>query len=197
MNYLAHAYLSFNNPEVLVGNVISDFIKGKKKFDYDKNIQQGITLHRLIDSFTDAHKATHEAKKIFKPAVGLYSGAFVDIVYDHFLANDANQLSANEWMIFSQNTYQSLQSFKDIFPERFAKMFPHMISHNWLYNYRYLQGIENSFKGLVYRAAYLQSSEEAFYLFQKEYETLQRCYNNFFSNVKMYAFTQLQKLLHS
>lgn len=34
MNYLAHAYLSFNDPEILVGNLISDFVKGKKKFDY-------------------------------------------------------------------------------------------------------------------------------------------------------------------
>ncbi len=34
MNYLAHAYLSFNDPEILVGNMISDFVKGKKKFDY-------------------------------------------------------------------------------------------------------------------------------------------------------------------
>ncbi len=34
MNYLAHAYLSFNDPDVLAGNMISDFVKGKKKFDY-------------------------------------------------------------------------------------------------------------------------------------------------------------------
>ena len=33
MNYLAHAYLSFNDPEILVGNMISDFVKGKKKAD--------------------------------------------------------------------------------------------------------------------------------------------------------------------
>lgn len=30
MNYLAHAYLSFDEPEILVGNMISDFVKGKK-----------------------------------------------------------------------------------------------------------------------------------------------------------------------
>ncbi|MBK7121978.1 MAG: hypothetical protein IPH68_03715 [Chitinophagaceae bacterium] len=29
MNYLAHAYLSFNDPEILLGNMISDYIKGK------------------------------------------------------------------------------------------------------------------------------------------------------------------------
>ena len=30
MNYLAHAYLSFGDPDVLTGNMISDFVKGKK-----------------------------------------------------------------------------------------------------------------------------------------------------------------------
>ncbi|MGI8950079.1 MAG: ACP phosphodiesterase [Chitinophagaceae bacterium] len=195
MNYLAHAYLSFGYPEILVGNIISDFVKGKTKFQYSKNIQNGIALHRLIDNFTDAHAATHQAKKVFKSAVGLYSGAFVDIVYDHFLANDTNELPANKWVEFSQTAYQSLSNYQTIFPERFAKMFPYMKHQNWLYNYRFAWGIENSFRGLVHRAAYLQSSAEAFNLFQKEYEILQDCYNHFFSDVKNYAFNQLQQFL--
>ena len=48
MNLLAHAYLSFNNPPVLVGNMISDYVKGKKKFLYDPAIQKGIELHRVV-----------------------------------------------------------------------------------------------------------------------------------------------------
>ena len=39
MNYLAHAYLSFGNEDILVGNMISDFVKGKKKYDYSITIQ--------------------------------------------------------------------------------------------------------------------------------------------------------------
>ena len=58
MNYLAHACLSFGNEDILVGNMISDFIKGKKKFDYPVAIQNGIMLHRMIDTFTDAHAVT-------------------------------------------------------------------------------------------------------------------------------------------
>ena len=64
MNYLAHAYLSFNHPEILTGNMISDFVKGKKKFDYPTTIQKGIMLHRAIDQFTDTHEATKEAKEV-------------------------------------------------------------------------------------------------------------------------------------
>ena len=93
MNFLAHAYLSFDHPEILVGNLISDFVKGKKKFDYSEQVQHGIALHRAIDTFTDFHQATQIAKQVFRADYRLYSGAFMDIVYDHFLANDDNEFS--------------------------------------------------------------------------------------------------------
>src|SRR6476619_335472 len=95
MNYLAHAYLSFRQPEILVGNMISDFVKGKKKFDYSPAIQKSMALHRAIDDFTDSHPATIKAKQFFRPAYRLYAGAFIDVVYDHFLALDSNEF-ANE-----------------------------------------------------------------------------------------------------
>ncbi len=68
MNYLAHAYLSFKNEEILVGNMISDFVKGGSKFNFPVNIQKGIMLHRMIDAFADLHPATKTAINILKPA---------------------------------------------------------------------------------------------------------------------------------
>ena len=61
MNYLAHAYRSFHLPDILVGNMISDFVKGKKKYEYSEGILKGIDLHRSIDTFTDEHEATKQA----------------------------------------------------------------------------------------------------------------------------------------
>ncbi len=89
MNFLAHAYLSFDHPEILVGNMISDFVKGNARFQYAEAIQQGITLHRRIDCFTDGHEATKNMKDFFREYYRLYSGPITDILYDHFLANDA------------------------------------------------------------------------------------------------------------
>jgi acyl carrier protein phosphodiesterase len=117
MNYLAHAYLSFNNEQILLGNMCSDFIKGKKKFDYAIDIQKGIALHRAIDTFTDAHATTAEAKQFFKPAVGLYAGAFVDVVYDHFLAIDTKEFYDSVALEkFSLYTYTILQQHIEVLP---------------------------------------------------------------------------------
>src|SRR4249919_175625 len=144
MNYLAHAWLSFNRPEIIVGNMISDFVKGKKRFDFDPLIQKGIMLHRSIDMFTDEHEVTKKAKQFFKPVVGLYAGAFVDIAYDHFLACDKNEFTNESLLQFSSFIYTTLDKYEPVFPERFARMFPYMKSDNWLYNYRTLYGTEKS-----------------------------------------------------
>ena len=198
MNYLAHAYLSFNKPEILVGNMISDYVKGKKQFDYPPAVQKGIKLHRAIDNFTDTHAATQELKSFFRPQYRLYSGAFADVVYDHFLANDAAQFNTEaDLKQFAASTYHMLKAFTDIFPPPFLKMFPYMKDHDWLYNYRYKWGIQKSFGGLVRRAAYLTESEIAFEIFNEHYAAMQVCYNNFFFDLKKYSFNLMGELLHS
>ena len=194
MNYLAHAYLSFNQPAVLAGNLISDFVKGKQLNLYPEDVRKGIVLHRAIDSFTDEHAATREAKNIFKPHYRLYSAAFIDVSYDHFLANDLQQFTDDSLSAFSQQVYDSLEKYLDVFPEPFRKMFPYMKQHNWLYNYRHRAGIERSFAGVVHRAAYLSESDTAFKLFEENYNKLQQYYVDFFPALHQYAFHTLQKL---
>lgn len=193
MNYLAHAYLSFNHEPTLVGNMISDYVKGKKKLDYSIEIQRGIELHRKIDTFTDAHEATKQAKQYFKASVGTYAGAFVDVVYDHFLALDVNVFSTSVHLNnFATSTYLLLQNNHQVMPDRFGKMLPYMQQQNWLYNYQFLWGIEKSFEGVVRRANYLSSSTTAFEAFQQHYSELQNCYNAFFSDVKKMALQEFE-----
>lgn len=43
-------------------------------------------------------------KEVFKPAYGLYAGAFTDIVYDYFLANDSNEFTTDQERNFSATT---------------------------------------------------------------------------------------------
>lgn len=187
MNYLAHAYLSFRQPELLVGNMISDYVKGKKKFEFSPGIQKGIELHRLIDSFTDEHAATKEAKEIFRPHYRLYAGAFVDVVYDHYLAIDPTIFTKDSLEEFAADTYTMLEPYSAVFPERFARMFPYMKTQNWLFNYSNKWGIENSLHGVVRRATYLTESATAFALFEEHFSALQQCYNAFFPEMTALA----------
>jgi acyl carrier protein phosphodiesterase len=219
VNYLAHAYLSFDQPEILAGNLISDFVKGKKKLDYPPGIQKGITLHRSIDWFTDTHEATRQAKSFFRPVYGLYSGPITDVIYDHFLATDpeifppsaptntapaaagflpfvfdATGEPPSSLAAFSQRTYSQLAGFISFFPDRFSRMFSYMRSQDWLTNYWHRQGIFNSLTGLSRRASHMPDPATACSLFIQHYEELQACYRAFFPAVRSYAAETLQKI---
>lgn len=187
MNFLAHAYLSFGHPQILAGNMISDFVKGAQKFSFEKSIQDGIMLHRQIDEFTDTHAATQKAKTVFRKDYRLYSGAIVDIIYDHFLANDTMQFSNASLLQFSHEVYDALQRQVTLLPPRFAQVLYYMKMDNWLYNYHTLDGMRRSLGGLVRRAAYISDSGPAVRLLQEHYSFLKECYDEFFPGVKMFA----------
>lgn len=195
MNYLAHAYLSYNKPFILVGNMISDFVKGREKLGYAVNVQKGIELHRAIDSFTDTHPATAKAKQIFRPSYRLYSAPITDIVYDHFLATDKTIFSGASLLQFSKDVYQTLEEETTHLPIRFLPVLTYMRMENWLYHYRTPEGIQKSLRGLVRRASFISDSETAFNLFLSHYEDLKLCYEDFFPAVKQMAKEKLDDLL--
>lgn len=195
MNYLAHAYLSFNQPHLLSGNMISDFIKGKKQFDFDPPIQQGIKLHRAIDHFTDTHPLVKEMKLPFKEKYGLYAGAFTDIVCDYFLANDTHEFSTHEQLAaFANETYGSLEDQLHLLPETFQRIFVYMKQYNWLYNYRQATSIQKSFAGIVNRAKYMNDSITAYHIFTENIGYFQPLYNEFFPLLKSHALLTIENL---
>jgi acyl carrier protein phosphodiesterase len=194
MNYLAHAYLSYNRPFILVGNMISDFVKGSRKLGYTAAIQKGIMLHRAIDHFTDNHPATAKAKEIFRPHYRLYSGPIMDIVYDHYLANDATLFSESSLLQFTNSVYRTLEEETVHLPPHFLHVLTYMKMENWLYHYRTPEGIQKSLRGLVRRASFINDSTTAFELFLSHYDELRDCYEMFFPDVKQMAKQALDEL---
>jgi len=191
MNYLAHAFLSFSHPELLVGQMISDFVKGRSYLNYPLPIRNGIVLHRHIDGFTDQHPASRQARQFLRPAAGLYAGAFLDIAYDHFLANDPLAFpSAGDLQQFSAGTYQTLQHYFTSLPPGFQLMFPYMRQHDWLYGYRFTDGVLKSFTGLAKRAAYLSDAAPIYQAFEENYAALRQCYELFFPALRVFVLSQ-------
>ncbi|RYY55218.1 MAG: DUF479 domain-containing protein [Chitinophagaceae bacterium] len=187
MNFLAHAVLSFDEPEILFGQMISDFVKGSRRFSYPPMIGHGIMLHRHIDSFTDAHDTTRRARDLFRPVYRLYSGAFVDISFDHFVATDNREFGPRSLFTFSQQVYSHLDRLTDMMPAGFAGMYPYMKKDNWLLGYAEPEGIYRSFRGLVQRSAYMTDSKPAAELFEKHFVELRACYEAFWPELKAFA----------
>ena len=186
MNFLAHSYLSFSE-EQLVGNMIADFVKNRDVARLPESIQKGIKLHRAIDTFTDAHPLIHEAKAPFRPLVRLYSGAFVDVAFDYFLANDTTENSQREWQEHSQRVYAVLRRYEEFLPEVFKKVLDKMQQDDWLYNYRNEWGIEYSFRNVVNKAQFLDKTTNVFPVFLANKDFLREKYEIFFPEIKSFA----------
>lgn len=195
MNYLGHAVFSFGHTDVLVGNAIADFVKGKSLYTYPDGIQAGIQLHRAIDSYTDAHPAVKEAALLFKKDYRLYSAVFTDVLWDYFLANDENFFTEESLLQFSLNVYHILQQQQQYLPPKFAAIFPYMQQHNWLYNYRTHSGMAKSFGGLVHRSAYMYDAAPAFQTFVQHEVYLAQLYRQFIPDVKFFAKKRCDQIL--
>jgi acyl carrier protein phosphodiesterase len=179
----------------MVGNMISDFVKGKQRFVFSGNVQKGIELHRNIDEYTDKHPATKKAMEIFRPAYRLYSGPIMDVLYDHFLANDKEEFSDASLKAFSQNVYRNLEAHTAELPQKFLVAFSYMRTYDWLYNYRHTAGIQRSLEGMVRRATYLSESNTAYNLFLEHYVSLEEYYKEFFKDVKQFAKQRFETLV--
>lgn len=179
MNFLAHSYLTFTD-EQIVGQFLQDFIRNKDRFSFPEKIGEGITLHRAIDTFTDSHPEIHEAKKIFSPLVRLYSGAFVDVSFDYFLANS---LPDKTLLNHSERVYHVLRTHENFLPENFLRMLDRMEKDNWLYNYRKDWGIEFSMRNVLNKAKYLDKNVAVFEVFLNNKPQLQHHFDHFFPDL--------------
>ncbi|MDE5493273.1 ACP phosphodiesterase [Elizabethkingia meningoseptica] len=188
MNYLAHSYLSSSDGQI-VGNMIADYIRNSDRDKLPAEVQKGIIIHRQIDTFTDQHPVIHRAKKAFQPLVRLYSGAFVDVTMDYYLANDTGIHTENEWQEYTGHVYKALWDYGDILPERFRLMLPKMEADDWLFNYRYEWGIKYSLQNVLNKAKYLEKDIPVFQAFLDEKEFLKECYEAFFPDLKNHIET--------
>ena len=193
MNYLGHAFLSFGDGDILTGNMIGDHVKGKIVLEqYSKGIQNGIMLHRKIDGYTDTHSATQRAKLLFREDYGLYSGAIMDTLFDHYLANDPKYFATQEALLdFAITVYRQLEKNESYFPPKFAGYFPFMKEHNWLYNYRTLKGMEQSLNGLARRALHMPPIAKAYEIFVTNYYQLNQCYYELIDDVIKFVKIEL------
>ena len=186
MNYLAHSFLTFSDGQI-VGQFLEDFIRNKDRYSFPKDIQDGITMHRAVDTFTDSHPAIHEAKKVFSPLVRLYAGAFVDVAMDYFVATDLSLNSLAEWKAHSLRVYRVLHEHEQWLPENFKKMLAKMEQDDWLYNYREDWGIKFSMRNVLNKAKYLNPDIPVFEAFLENKPFLQECYNDFFPDLLTHA----------
>jgi acyl carrier protein phosphodiesterase len=170
MNFLGHFYLSHHDEDLLVGNFIADFVKGKKYLNYPPKIAEGIMMHRNIDQFTDSHAITRLGKKRLFPTHRHYAGVIMDMYYDHFLAKFWTQYHPEALPLFSAKVFDVLESCWQVLPEKSQQMLPYMKSGQWLTRYATLSGLGRSLSGMAKRLNNHSKLEFATVQLEEHYE---------------------------
>ena len=152
MNFLGHLYLSGNEPLVIVGNFMADAVKGRDLDRFDPLVQEGLRMHRAIDTFTDQHPLTLQGRERLRAHTGKYAGVALDVFYDHVIAANWDDLHAEPLSDFAQRMYALLQAHADLMPGRTQRMLTYMVQHDWLTSYAQVEGIGRALNGLSYRA---------------------------------------------
>jgi len=151
MNYLAHAFLSRSSPELLIGGLLGDFVKGALGERYAPMVRAGILLHRAIDRYTDAHAIVHASCALISPARRRFAAILVDVFYDHFLACYWQRYADLPLEAFTQQVYATLLPHTASYPERLQRMLPRMAADDWLASYTEIESVDAALHGIARR----------------------------------------------
>jgi len=194
MNFLAHIYLSFNDPQVTLGNFMADHIRANKYKHLPDKVQTGIILHREIDTFTDSHSITKMSSKRLHKNYSHYSRVIVDIFYDHFLAKNWNTYSNVSLDSYVESFYDLLENNYEMLPLGTKRIMPYMIADNWIYNYSNLAGISKVLEGMNRRTKNKSKMNFAILDLKEHYEEFENEFTLFFEELITFSKQKFKSL---
>lgn len=190
MNYLAHTFLSFHKPEIIVGNFIADSMHGNHFDGLPEGIVKGIKLHRKIDSYTDNHPVYLTSKHRFRKDFDKYSGVLMDIIYDHFLAKNFSHYSSLSLQDYADGIYKTLKDNFEFLPEHAQRFYGYMTERNILYHYSSLEGIETVLTHLSHRIRHRYELQLAIPILKSQYNEIEEEFSVFFDDLLLFCKSQ-------
>lgn len=183
MNFLAHAYLSFETPHLVVGNFLGDFLRQGEAKMLPEPIQEGIRLHRLIDSYTDNHPTVKAGTARMRPFHGKYAPVVVDMYYDYLLSVHWREYHERPLPHFARNIYAILESHLHLMPARLQERVPRMIAGDWLTSYSTVEGMRFAFDRMKYRASKPEWFDHAFENLMNHWDAFVEDFSVFFPDL--------------
>lgn len=187
MNVLAHIYLSGDSDEIIIGNYIGDYVKGRDYLKYPELVKKGIILHRHIDDFTDRHPVVHRSKILFTKKYHKYAGVVIDILYDHYLTKEWDTFSRRPIESITYQFYRAMVNNYDILPPKVQDRFPFFIINNWIESYKTSKGLKHVLSTLSKRTSLPSEAKYAIKTFKKNYYTLGEDFMEFFPQLIEYV----------
>jgi acyl carrier protein phosphodiesterase len=184
MNYLAHALLSGNDEELIIGNFIADHVRNNELAGYSPGILKGILFHREIDSFTDSHPDFRAAKRFFYPEFEKHSGILIDIYFDHLLASGFDAFSNESLHNFSERVYKVYEQNRRNIPQGAQRFLDYLLRDRIYQAYASEEGIERVLFHLSNRIRHSVRLDRSLPLFLSHKSELESCFRRFFEEAR-------------
>lgn len=154
MNWLAHVFLSEPNVEFQLGNLLADVVRGPQREAMSAEFVRGAACHKAIDAFTDAHPVVRRSRARMSSEHRRFSGVFVDVFYDYFLASDWKRYSSVPLDAYTAGFYASAEPHLIDLPPDARGMLERIIRHDLLASYARVEGVERALRRI---SSYLTS----------------------------------------
>jgi acyl carrier protein phosphodiesterase len=194
VNFLAHVFLARQSDDAMIGALLGDFAKVNDMERFGDEIVREIRIHRRIDSFTDSHPLTTDAKSLFRGETRRFAGIALDVFYDHVLAKQWQQYSAMPLEEFTQRFYRALLARRQLLPERAAFVASLMIEHDWLGSYRDFESVRIAVTRMSGRLSRNGDMlRDSIHDLEQHYDELSRGFQLFFPELVAFADEERQR----
>lgn len=183
MNYLAHAFLSPNDPHLLMGNIWGDLIKPRDYISIPEAMRRGIDMHKKIDAYTDQHAAVNEMIRILRPFQGKYTPVVADVLMDYMLSKNWGCYHALEIEDFCDSAYQVVRTNLSLLPERIHPRIQRMLGDRWLESCKNRNRMERTLRMLSMRASFENQIPDAMIPYDLHEERMEQLFADFFEDL--------------
>jgi len=200
MNYLAHLLLSGDDPDMMLGGWLGDFVKGPlplKVADsaspWPAAVERGILLHRRIDAYCDQHPVVRQSIARLGPDMRRVGGIAIDLCYDHFLArrwNDFHTLPLNH---YAEQVYHLLNSHHPQMPPAAQRFNQRAQQHRLLESYRRFNTLEGVLARIAERFSRPTPLAASYLRLQADYQLLSDDFDRVFPELLEFARVQWHK----
>ena len=192
-----HIYMSKDYKNEMIGNFLGDFIKGNitSAIDIDSEIKRGLILHRRIDSFSEKNIHFKTSKNRFPKHLQRFSPIAIDIIYDHFLAKNFNNITKERLDLFLEDFYIHLNNKKFPISQEKQKIIQKIIKENWMYNYQNKEFTKNCILRISKRRKRLYKLSECCIWFEEEYENLEKDFFKFLPELTKFVIHTRKNLV--
>ncbi len=188
MNLLAHLHLAGEDEDLIVGQVLGDFLERGWRNLVPAGVERGVRQHQQVDSFTDGHPLFKRSRARLPPELRRFAGIVVDIYYDHLLANHWGSFHRERSLEeFAQSRYRVLREREDVLTGRLRRALPSIVRHDWLTAYRDFEGIERALHGVSRRLKRENPIAEAGAALRAEHEGLEEDFLEFFPALERFV----------